>query len=78
MILKKKKTVKAWAEKSWKVFHGSPGPRRALFFKVILDRNIYYFNILDYTEGERNWMSSSITIDGAKRLDDGLYECLVQ
>ena len=28
-----------------------------------------------YTEGERRWMQSTLTIDGIKRADDGLYEC---
>ena len=29
----------------------------------------------DYTEGERNWQQSTLTIDTLKRTDDGLYEC---
>ena len=29
----------------------------------------------DYTQGERKWKQSTITIDGIKRSDDGLYEC---
>ena len=29
----------------------------------------------DYTEGERNWQQSTLTIDTLKRMDDGLYEC---
>ena len=29
----------------------------------------------DYTEGEKNWQRSTLTIDTLKRTDDGLYEC---
>ena len=29
----------------------------------------------DYTEGERTWQESTLTIDTLKRTDDGLYEC---
>ena len=32
---------------------------------------------LDYTEGERDWMESTIVIDAIQRKDDGLYECKV-
>ena len=28
-----------------------------------------------YTQGERKWKQSTITIDGVRRSDDGLYEC---
>ena len=29
----------------------------------------------DYTQGERKWKQSTITIGGVRRADDGLYEC---
>ena len=29
----------------------------------------------DYTQGERKWKQSTITIGGVRRTDDGLYEC---
>ena len=32
----------------------------------------------DYTEGEREWMQSTILIEKIKRTDDGLYECLAE
>ena len=32
----------------------------------------------DYTQGERKWKQSTITIDGVKRTDDGLYECMAE
>ena len=33
------------------------------------------YTTLHYTQGERKWKQSTITIDGVRRSDDGLYEC---
>ena len=43
--------------------------------RIIVEESVTEATLSAYTEGERRWMQSTLTIDGVKRADDGLYEC---
>ena len=47
---------------------GQPDDERIIVEETVIDAP-------DYTQGERKWKQSTITIDGVRRPDDGLYEC---
>jgi len=46
--------------------------------RIIVEEKVIQALDSAYTEGEREWMESSIIIDGVKRMDDGLYECMAE
>ena len=47
---------------------GQPDDERIIVEETVIEAP-------DYTQGERKWKQSTITIDGVRRSDDGLYEC---
>ena len=60
-----------WSKNEEYVSGPQPGDGRILVEDMEVDAP-------DYTEGERVWVQSTLTIQGVNRSDDGLYECAAQ
>jgi len=57
-----------WSMSEPYVLGGQPDDERIIIEDQIVEAP-------DYTEGERKWQESWLTINNVKRTDDGLYEC---